>query len=254
VGYVSWGAILEELVVFLPFANWPDITEDIDDIYGAWLGPSHTAIKVIFGPFIIRRNDTPTRRTARWQETRVSETLAYTTHFLQSIREKCSSLSVYGLERVKACRDERADYEMDVQDGGSHWWGEREHSKMCYGPRELRDLVEFDLRTSPLSTNHDTDRVPTPVQYFTIEQYMASEIDDELFDQEVHFSARRTKWIASEYWSSKEDWIRAPPKSNLGEGSEHDSDTDDESPVLTELDWDISCWAQRKQFERGTGV
>jgi hypothetical protein len=220
-GYTVFGqAPPDELVIFLPFAGWREITVDNenhiqDNEYDAWLRPGHRAIKIIFGPFVNRYR---TRHPTIWLDWWMSNSLRNICEFLRSVRTKCSSLSVYGLERVKACR---YDYENFMVDECNNpvWWDYREHPEKSYEPEELRDIVEYNLSSEHSSDLNGTVEEQTPIRYFTIEQYIESEPNDGLFDQELKPSTTRSRWVTSKYWSSLAAWKQALPLRELGEGS-----------------------------------
>jgi hypothetical protein len=243
-----------ELVIFLPYAQWPDEDQSAGDPY-LGVGLPLPTLKVAFGPSVQRRTQvgsrTPSKPRLYWSR---PESLQRTVTVLQAARSYCSAMRVYGLERVKAHRDESADDDMQSEGGDSlrPWWGMRQHSKWSYGPRELRDVIDFLLGRDDGGRGRPDAPNQVPVEFYTIEEYMASEPEHELFDQELHPPEADSKWQTSTYWQSKQTWLAANPQLDLGEEDEHESDIDEDNPVPIDYDCGPSeeeyAWAIEREF------
>jgi hypothetical protein len=230
---------MNELVLFFPFTGWlpNQVTDRAHQGLTRLAFAGAKACKVIFGPYVELENDNhhdnlwmfdEEERTVldegpmkRWNLTNVVQ-------ILEAASVGRAEVTIYGLERVKVIRDWHYPFFDTAEIPQYRYkWHNRNHRKLVYGPQELGDLVHHYL-TGVLNSRSAT---PPVVRFLTIEEYMATNLIDELFSCEMESHTRKdSSWLSSKYWRSKSLWLKSPPIPMLAEGDRHESDTDEEKP------------------------
>jgi hypothetical protein len=105
---------------------------------------------------------------------------------------------IYGLERAQITR--------------AREWNEDSLEIAVYEAPTLQRKIEAYIRN--LSNQNQS---PAPVSFHTLEDYLESNPDDELFEHELHPPSNPSEWWISHYWTPGGGSNESEPVQALGE-------------------------------------
>jgi hypothetical protein len=192
--------------------------------------------KLVFGPYIQPRdyNQSPLSTIAQIRSVHPHWRIQELIWIIRTASVGRNVLTVYGLERVKVSRDRQYPFLNDWSSDWGNKWLNRRHTKKTYGPQELLETVLHHVIAGYDEDSGHNRPAPRPSIFFkTIEEYTATQCDDELLPCELEpESSVNGKWLFSKYWKSKVLWQKSAGIPELGDEDHYESDTDEENPAL----------------------
>lgn len=191
---------LKEAVYFLPIQGWPGDT-----------GRYHPNGKLESCKIVLGVRARKTGYSVYWGTRglrgETCKTRADLPRLLDALSPCISSAServeIYGIERAEVVEDDQYHPNVDQ-------------------PEEIQiyDAITLQRKIEDFAQGNDRyNQIPSSRQlsFHTIEEYIATNPDDELFEHELHPPTDPSEWWISQYWTPKENWMKYPPVPGVGE-------------------------------------
>jgi hypothetical protein len=187
---------IKEAVYFLPIHGWPGRT------WRFRANPKLNSCKIVLG---VRASKTG--YSAYWGSKGLRGMPCYgradLPRLLNALSPCLSSASdrveIYGVERAEVVRK----YQYHRGEG-------LPEEIRIYDPITLQRKIEEFVHLEGV-------QVSRQLSFHTIEEYIATNPDDELFEHELRPPTDPSEWWISQYWTPKENWMKYPPVPGVGE-------------------------------------